>query len=54
MLSRFKTGAEQRAIIRDLKAGRIDIIVGTHMLFSEEVRFRDLGLLVVDEEQRFG
>ena len=54
MLSRFKTGAEQRAIIRDLKAGRIDIIVGTHMLFSEEVRFKDLGLLVVDEEQRFG
>lgn len=54
MLSRFRTDAEQRAILRDLKAGRIDIIVGTHMLFSEEVRFKDLGLLVVDEEQRFG
>lgn len=54
MLSRFRTDAEQRAILRDLKAGRIDIIVGTHMLLSEEVKFRDLGLLVVDEEQRFG
>lgn len=54
MLSRFRTEAEQRAILRDLKAGRIDIIIGTHMLFSEEVKFKDLGLLVVDEEQRFG
>ena len=54
MLSRFRTESEQRAILRDLKAGRIDIIVGTHMLFSEEVKFKDLGLLVVDEEHRFG
>jgi len=54
MLSRFRTDSEQRAIIKDLKSGRIDIIVGTHMLFSEEVRFKDLGLLVIDEEQRFG
>ena len=54
MLSRFRTNAEQRAILRDLKTGRIDIIVGTHMLFSEEVKFRDLGLLIIDEEHRFG
>ena len=54
MLSRFRTNAEQRAILRDLKTGRIEIIVGTHMLFSEEVKFRDLGLLIIDEEHRFG
>jgi len=54
MLSRFKTDAEQKAVLRDLKAGRIDIIVGTHMLLGEDVKFRDLGLLIVDEEQRFG
>jgi len=54
MLSRFRTAAEQKAIIRDLKSGRIDIIVGTHMLLAESVKFKDLGLLVIDEEQRFG
>ncbi|NLE23752.1 MAG: transcription-repair coupling factor, partial [Clostridiaceae bacterium] len=54
MLSRFRTDAEQKAIIRDLKSGRIDIIVGTHMILGESVKFKDLGLLVIDEEQRFG
>ncbi len=54
MLSRFRTDSEQRKIIRDLKSGRIDLIVGTHKLFNKEVRFKDLGLLVIDEEHRFG
>jgi transcription-repair coupling factor (superfamily II helicase) len=54
MLSRFRTESEQKAIIRDLRSGRIDIVVGTHMLFGEEVKFKNLGLLIVDEEQRFG
>ncbi len=54
MLSRFRTESEQRKIIRDLKTGRIDVIVGTHKLLNQEIRFKDLGLLVIDEEQRFG
>lgn len=54
MLSRFRTESEEKRIIRDLKAGRIDVIIGTHKLFNKEVRFKDLGLLVIDEEQRFG
>jgi transcription-repair coupling factor (superfamily II helicase) len=54
MLSRFRTDSEQKKIIRDLKSGKIDIIVGTHKLFNQEIRFKDLGLLVIDEEQRFG
>ena len=54
MLSRFKSDAEQKAIIRDLKTGKIDVLVGTHMMLAESVKFKDLGLLVIDEEQRFG
>jgi transcription-repair coupling factor (superfamily II helicase) len=54
MISRFRTKAEQKATIEDLAAGKVDIIVGTHRLLSKDVQFRDLGLLVVDEEQRFG
>jgi transcription-repair coupling factor (superfamily II helicase) len=54
MLSRFRTKAEQKATLDDLAAGKIEIIVGTHRLLSKDVQFRDLGLLVVDEEQRFG
>ncbi|MBI3401335.1 MAG: DEAD/DEAH box helicase, partial [Acidobacteria bacterium] len=54
MVSRFRTKAEQKEIIADLGAGKVDIIVGTHRLLSKDVQFRDLGLLVVDEEQRFG
>ncbi|MBD3217695.1 MAG: transcription-repair coupling factor [candidate division Zixibacteria bacterium] len=54
MLSRFKSRKEQREIIKDLAEGRVDIIIGTHRLLSKDVNFRELGLLVVDEEQRFG
>ena len=53
-LSRFKTGAEARAILAELAAGQIDIVIGTHRLLSEDVAFKDLGLVVIDEEQRFG
>ncbi len=54
MVSRFRTKAEQKLILDDLQAGKVEIIVGTHRLLSKDVQFRDLGLLVVDEEQRFG
>ena len=54
MLSRFKSRKEQKEIIRDLREGKVDIIIGTHRLLSKDVEFRDLGLLVIDEEQRFG
>ena len=54
MVSRFRTKGEQKQTLEDLKAGKVEIIVGTHRLLSKDVEFRDLGLLVVDEEQRFG
>jgi transcription-repair coupling factor (superfamily II helicase) len=54
MVSRFRSKAEQDQIIKDLAAGKIDVIVGTHRLLSKDIQFKDLGLLVVDEEQRFG
>ena len=54
MLSRFRSPAEQRAILRELAAGSVDVVIGTHRLLSADVRFKDLGLLIVDEEQRFG
>lgn len=54
MLSRFRTPRQQRDIIKELKSGGIDIVIGTHRLVQEDVVFNDLGLLVVDEEQRFG
>lgn len=54
VLSRFKSKSEQDKIIEDLKNGVVDVVVGTHRLLSNDVRFKDLGLLVVDEEQRFG
>ncbi len=53
-LSRFRSLKEQRAILNDLKAGKIDIVIGTHRLLQKDVAFKDLGLIVVDEEQRFG
>ena len=53
-LSRFKTQKQQKQIIEDLKNGKIDIVVGTHKLLGKDVEFKDLGLLVIDEEQRFG
>ncbi|MBN1794431.1 MAG: transcription-repair coupling factor [Candidatus Omnitrophica bacterium] len=54
MLSRFKTPVAQTNILRDLKEGRVDIIIGTHRLLSGDVSFKDLGLVIIDEEQRFG
>ncbi len=54
MLSRFKTKKENDQTVEKLKKGLVDIVVGTHRLLSEDVKFKDLGLLVVDEEQRFG
>ena len=54
MVSRFRTPAEQRAILARTKEGRVDILIGTHRLLQRDVAFRDLGLVVVDEEQRFG
>ena len=54
MLSRFRSTKEQTEIIKKLKDGRIDIIIGTHRLLSEDVVYKDLGLLIIDEEQRFG
>ena len=53
-LSRFKNTSEQDATVRALRRGDIDIIVGTHRLLSQDVKFRDLGLVIIDEEQRFG
>jgi len=52
-LSRFRTAAEQEQVTADLAEGKVDVVVGTHRLLSSDVRFRDLGLLVVDEEHRF-
>lgn len=54
MLSRFRTSAQQKVAITSLKKGQIDIVVGTHRLLSKDVTFKNLGLLVIDEEQRFG
>jgi len=54
MLSRFRTAGEQKRIRDQLKAGRIDVVVGTHSLLGRAVRFKDLGLLIIDEEHRFG
>ena len=54
MLSRFRTPGQQKKIIDATKAGSVDILIGTHRLFSEDVSFKDLGLLIIDEEQRFG
>ncbi|GAB1476039.1 transcription-repair coupling factor [Bacillota bacterium] len=54
MLSRFRTEAKQKEILAKVKRGEIDILIGTHRLLSKDVAFKDLGLLVIDEEQRFG
>ena len=54
MLSRFRTAAQQRETVSELKKGMVDIVIGTHRLLSADVVYHDLGLLVVDEEQRFG
>lgn len=54
VLSRFISTAEQKKTLEDVKLGKVDLLIGTHKLFSKDVRFYDLGLLIVDEEQRFG
>ena len=54
MISRFRTPKEQKLILEQVENGRVDILIGTHRLLSKDIRFHDLGLLVVDEEQRFG
>ncbi|TAM35446.1 transcription-repair coupling factor [bacterium] len=54
MLSRFRTHGQQNEIIKGLRSGSVDIVIGTHRLLSEDVGFKDLGLVIVDEEQRFG
>ena len=54
MLSRFRAPAEQRAILERMAAGQVDLVVGTHRLLQKDVRFNSLGLVIVDEEQRFG
>ena len=53
-LSRFRTPKEQKDVLQKLENGEIDIIIGTHRLVSKDVKFKDLGLVVIDEEQRFG
>ena len=54
VLNRFKTKKEQDAIIKKLKLGEVDVVIGTHRLLSKDVEFKDLGLLIIDEEHRFG
>ena len=54
MLSRFVSHAEQKQVVEDVQAGKVDVVIGTHRLLGKDMAFQDLGLLVVDEEQRFG
>jgi transcription-repair coupling factor (superfamily II helicase) len=54
MLSRFVPAKEQKTIVADAESGRVDIVIGTHRILSKDVKFQDLGLMIVDEEQRFG
>ena len=54
VLSRFLTTAEQNAVVKAMKSGAVDVVVGTHRLLSDDIEFKNLGLLVIDEEQRFG
>jgi transcription-repair coupling factor (superfamily II helicase) len=54
MISRFRTPKEQKLILEEAEAGKIDILIGTHRVLSKDLKFQDLGLLIVDEEQRFG
>src|SRR5437588_5872164 len=54
LLSRFRTRRDQQQVVRDLAAGSVDIVIGTHRLLQNDIGFKDLGLVVIDEEQRFG
>src|SRR5206468_12420803 len=53
-LSRFQSDGEAKAVLEGLREGSVDIVIGTHRLFSSDTRFKELGLVIVDEEQRFG
>ena len=54
VLSRFRSKKEQTEVMKGVKKGTVDVVIGTHRLLSQDVQFKDLGLLIVDEEQRFG
>lgn len=54
VISRFRSSKEQKEVLKELKAGNVDVLVGTHRLIQKDIKFKDLGLLIVDEEQRFG
>src|SRR6202008_4325145 len=54
MISRFRTAKEQKDIVERVETGKVDVLIGTHRLLSKDIKFQDLGLLIVDEEQRFG
>ena len=54
VLSRFRTAAEQKRTLQNLRSGAVDLVIGTHKLLQKSIRFKDLGLLIIDEEQRFG
>src|SRR3712207_5263336 len=54
VLSRFRSDKEQKAVVEGLTSGAVDVVIGTHRLVSKDVRFKNLGLVVIDEEQRFG
>ena len=54
MLSRFRSPAKQKEILKNVKNGKVNLLIGTHKLLSKNLEFKDLGLLIIDEEQRFG
>src|SRR5690242_13180813 len=54
MISRFRTARQQKEIVEKVESGKVDILIGTHRLLSKDIKFPDLGLVIVDEEQRFG
>jgi transcription-repair coupling factor (mfd) len=54
VISRFRSASEQKRILKEVKAGNVDVLIGTHRLLQKDIQFKDLGLLIVDEEQRFG
>lgn len=54
ILSRLKSEKEQKEVLKKISAGTIDIVIGTHRILSSDVKFKDLGLVVIDEEQKFG
>ncbi len=54
LLSRYKTAQEQKQILKDLQSGKIDLLIGTHRIIQNDIKFKDLGLVIIDEEQRFG